>query len=216
MATISSPAEERTILHNVSWKTYECLLADFERSRSPRLTYDQGTLEIMSPLPRHEQYNQTLTSLVEVISEEWRIDIWNLGSTTFKREDLARGFEADCCFYFENAARVRGKDRIDLKTDPPPDLVIEIDHTHSSLDKLPIYAQLGVPEVWRYDGRAVTILRLENGAYCETDESVLLAGADGASLAGFITERELLTHIDWLQKVRGWAREKLSRRGTEP
>src|SRR5207247_2926721 len=130
------------VLHGVSWKTYECFLADFENRSAPRFTYDRGTLEIMSPREEHERSNRTLALLVEVVTEERGLEIDSLGSTTFKREDVGRGFEPDSCFYVQNAERVRGKERIDLAIDPPPDLVIEIDITHPSMDNLPIYAPL--------------------------------------------------------------------------
>jgi Uma2 family endonuclease len=206
MLTVSSPAEERTILHHVSWKTYECLLEDFADSSAPRFTFDRGTLEIMSPREEHERSNRTIALLVEVVTEERGLEIDSLGSTTFKREDVGRGFEPDSCFYLQNAERVRGKDRIDLRIDPPPDLVIEIDITHSSLDKLPIYAQFGVPEVWRYNGQALRILVLEEGAYHERDESLVLPGLDGATLTGFVAARKTLKRPAWLRSVREWAR----------
>src|SRR5437899_2960095 len=169
MATVLQPPDQRVVLRKVSWETYEGLLAGQEDSSAPRFTYDRGTLEIMSPLPEHEEVNRALASLVENVAVEWRMSFRNLGSTTFKREDLGRGFEPDSCFYLQNAERMRGKARIDLTVDSPPDLVIEIDVTHSSLDKLPIYAALGVPEVWRSDGSGLAILVLEEGVYRERE-----------------------------------------------
>lgn len=138
METIKLPVGQTVILHGVSWKTYESLLADHTDRSVPRFAYDQGELEIVSPSPKHEKLNRGLALLVEVVAEEFGIDVYDLGSTTFKREDLERGFEPDSCFYVQNEERVRGKDRIDLETDPPPDLVIEIDITSPSLDKHPI------------------------------------------------------------------------------
>ena len=94
MATVLTPSAQKVILHDVSWESYEKLLADFANSSAPRLTYDRGTLEIMSPLPEHEEYNRALALLVEVVAEELDIDFRNLGSTTFKSDDLRRGFES--------------------------------------------------------------------------------------------------------------------------
>jgi Uma2 family endonuclease len=103
-----APSSQTFLLHNVSWKTYECLLADFENSSAPRLAYDRGMLEIMSPLPEHEHRNRVLASLLEAIANEWGWDYVNLGSTTFKRQDTLRGFEPDSCFYLEDkAVRIR-------------------------------------------------------------------------------------------------------------
>ena len=144
MATDLSPPEQRVLLTGVSWDTYERLLTDLENQSAPRLTYDRGLLEITKPSGEHERYNRAVALLVEVLAEELNIDVDNLGSTTFRREDIERGFEPDSCFYIQNADKVRGKARIDLTTDPSPDLVIEIDITSGSLDKFPIYAQVGV------------------------------------------------------------------------
>lgn len=199
-------SEQKVVLRNVRWETYECLLTDFEDSSAPRLTYDRGVLEIMSPLPEHEERNRAVAMLVEIIAAEWDLDVRNLGSTTFKREDLARGFEPDSCFYIQNAERIHGRTRIDLRADPPPDLVIEIDITHPSLDKFPIYAQIGVPEIWRWNGAAMAIFALENGTYAERDASLTLPPLDRATLTRFVEESKSERRTAWLRSLRDWAR----------
>jgi Uma2 family endonuclease len=206
MATVLQPPDQRVVLRNVSWETYEGLLAGQEDSSAPRFTYDRGTLEIMSPLPEHEEVNRALASLVENVAVEWRVSFRNLGSTTFRREDLARGFEPDSCFYLRNAERMRGKARIDLTLDLPPDLVIEIEISHPSLDKLSIYAALGVPEVWRYEGGWLAILILEGGAYEEREESLGLPGVTTAALSDLLRESREMDPPDWILHVRDWAR----------
>lgn len=166
MSPVLDPPEQttqRVILRRVSWETYERLLAEHEQCSSPRFTYDRGVLEIMSPSIRHERLNRSIATMCEVIAEELHIELDNAGSTTFKRADLTRGFEPDSCFYVQNVERVRGRDQIDLTVDPPPDLVIEIDLSRSSLDRFPIFASIGVPEVWRYDGTRLTIFILRAG-----------------------------------------------------
>src|SRR5215831_8087758 len=173
MAIALSPQEQavqQVILHGVSWETYKRLLADFAESHAAHFAYNRGVLEIRVPSAKHEEANRTMALLIEMLALELDVSVRNLGSTTFKREDLSRGFEPDSCFYLQNAARIRGNSRIDLTVDPPPDLVIEVDVTHSSLDKLPIYAALGVPEVWRSDGTRLAILILEGGTYEERVE----------------------------------------------
>lgn len=206
MATVLSASEQKIILHNVRWETYESLLADhFDRS-APRFTYDRGELEIMSPSPQHEEYNRTVSLFVEALAEELNVDTRNLGSTTFRRDDLERGFEPDSCFYIQNEQRVAGKTRIDLNVDPPPDLVIEIDITSPSIDKLPIYAHLGVPEVWRYDGNRVLILRLEDDDYTERDESTVLPQVTATLVTGFLEDSKTMKRTAWLRKLRHWVR----------
>ncbi len=152
METIKSPAEQKITLHNASWETYERLIRERGESRVPRFAYDRGELEIISPSAEHESAAYFLELLVALFAEETGVNAYGVGSTTFKREDLERGFEPDACFYVQNEERIRGKPRIDLDVDPPPDLVIEIDITSPSLNKLSIYARMGVFEIWRHDG----------------------------------------------------------------
>jgi Uma2 family endonuclease len=120
---------------------------------------------------------------------------------------LARGFEPDTCFYIQSTQRIHGKDEIDLAIDPPPDLVIEIDITHPSLDKLPIYAAIGVPELWRYDGHAVMMVILQEGAYVEREESVAFPRLTRQVLSRFMEESKQQEHTAWLRSVRAWARQ---------
>lgn len=206
MGAVKSPAEQRVVLHNVSWETYERLLAEHADRSAPRFAYDRGELEIMSPNPEHERANRRIAQLVLAVADEVGIPAEDLGSTTFRREDLERGFEPDSCFYTRNEEAIRGKDRIDLTVDPPPDLVIEVDITSPSLDKLPIYARLGVPEVWRYDGRKVAILVLEEERYAETARSAALWPLTSEILSRFVEESKTLERRAWTRKVREWAR----------
>lgn len=206
METVKTPAEQRVVLHNIGWNTYERLLADHENYSAPRFTYDRGELEIMSPSPEHEAYNRSIALLVEILAAELGTDVYDLGSTTFRREDLERGFEPDSCFYIENEERVRGKARIDLAVDPPPDLVIEIDITSPSFSKLPIYAQIGVPEVWRYDGERLKILVLEGSEYVETTESTVVPPVTSNVLSNFMEKSTTTKRTVWLEAVREWAR----------
>ena len=206
METVKTPAEQRVVLHNIGWNTYERLLADHENNSAPRFTYDRGELEIMRPSPEHEAYSRSIALLVELLAAELGIDVYNLGSTTFRREDLERGFEPDSCFYIENEERVRGKARIDLAVDPPPDLVIEIDITSPSFSKLPIYAQIGVPEVWRYDGERLKILVLEGSEYAETAESTVVPPVTSNVLSNFMKKSTTTKRTVWLEAVREWAR----------
>lgn len=206
MATVQSSPEQKILLRNVSWKTYEHLLADHESSSAPRFAYDRGMLEIMSPSTEHEEYNRTIALLVEVVAEELSVDVRNVGSMTFRREDLERGFEPDSCFYIQNEEHVGGKAQIDLLVDPPPDLVIEIDITSPSLNKFPIYAQIGVPEIWRYGGERVAIFELQGTRYDEVAQSGALPPLDSVILSSLLEESKTLKRTAWLRKLREWAR----------
>lgn len=202
------PSEQHIVLHNVRWETYACLLKDQEDSSTPRFTYDRGTLEIMSPLIRHEETNRNLQMIVEAIAEEWGWDVRNLGSTTFQREDIERGFEADTCFYVQNADRIADRETIDVAAgDPAPDLVIEIDLTSSSLPKLPIFAAFGVPEVWRFVGSEVMIHLLIKGEYEDAERSGALPNLTVETVNHLLSQSWILRRTAWLRTIRQWARQ---------
>ncbi len=207
MATAQVVREQRIVLCHVSWETYERLLADHENSSAPRFTYDRGALEIMSPLPRHERYKRAIESMMDAVAVELGVEVYSLGSTTFRRADLDRGFEADSCFYIQNEAIVRGKDLIDAQTDPPPDLVVEIEITHPSIPKLPIYAQFGVPEVWRYDGERLEILALEGSEYIVSTNSRAIPAITAQADSDLLADATGLGNSAWLRRVRAWARK---------
>ena len=211
METIKSPAEHRVILHNTSWVTYERLLKERGESRVPRFAYDRGELEIMSPSTEHESIAYYIGLLVALFAEEAGVDLCGAGSTTFDREDLERGFEPDACFYVRNAERVRGKPRIDLSLDPPPDLVIVVDITSPSLDKFPIYARAGIPEIWRHDGERLAIFELRGEEYIEVAESKILRPLTSEALSGFIAQRSSLDIMTWMRRVREWSRDNITR-----
>ena len=208
METVKGPAEQRVVLHNVSWETYERLLAEHADRSAPRFAYDRGELEIMSPNPEHERTNRRISQLVLAVADEMGIAAEDLGSTTFRREEFERGFEPDSCFYIQNEGLVRGKDRIDLAVDPPPDVVIEVDITSPSLSKFSIYAGLGIPEVWRYDGSRMTLFGLEDGEYAEIPGSIALPQLTSEILSRFVEESKTLERGAWTRKVREWAREQ--------
>jgi len=206
METAKSLAEQRVILRNVSWETYERLLSEREESRTPRFFYDRRVMEVVSPPMGHEALSRAVALVVAVFAEEVGVDVYAAGSTTFKREDLERGFEPDECFYVQNEGRMRGKAGVDLSTDPPPDLVVEVDITSPSLDKLPIYAQLGVPEIWRHDGKGLAFLGLERGGYTEIPTSTALPPLNAKIVSRFVEESAFLGSATWLREVREWAR----------
>jgi Uma2 family endonuclease len=162
----------------------------------------------MSPSSEREEYNRTLALLVEVLAKELRMDIRNLGSTTFKREDLQRGFEADSSCYIQTAERMSGRSHVDSAVDPPPDLVIEVDITSTALSKFPVYAHFGVPEIWRYDGKRVAIFKLTGGQYVESEASAAFPEVCNADLSYFLEQAKFLKRIAWLGILRSWARQK--------
>jgi Uma2 family endonuclease len=202
-ATHDQPVhEQRVVVHPVSWETYEKLLADLIDQSSPRLCYDRGTLEIMSPSPEHERVNRLLALLIDLTAEELDIDIESLGSMTLKREDFARGFEPDSCFYIQHESQIRGKNTLDFTIDPPPDLVIEIDITSGSLEKFPLYAEVGVPEIWRYDGQRFCIHQLTADRYIESETSAVLPLLTRTVIAASLLESKTLRRTALIRTFR--------------
>jgi Uma2 family endonuclease len=180
---------DRVILRNISWQTYQSLVKDFESEPAIRLTYDRGTLEIRMPLDPHETYKKLIGRLIEAATEELDLEIRSLGSRTCDREDLARGLEPDQCYYIQNEAVIREVEQIDLIHFPPPDLAVEVDISSSSLDRFSIYSDLGVPEIWRYDGRSLTIYALQQGQYNLCDRSLALPTLQAVDLTQFLNLR---------------------------
>ena len=208
MASAISSPEQLVILDSVTWDTYERLITEHGERCGTRFTYDEGVLQIMVVSSRHERPNRTLATLVEVLAEEWGVDIARLGSMTFKRKDLQKGFEPDSCFYIQHADAIHGKQQIDIAVDPPPDLSIEVDITSGSLNRFPIFAAVGIPEVWRFDGTRVAICRLESGGYVEAANSLAFPAVTGEILTLFLDESQKLKSTAWLRKVREWARSQ--------
>lgn len=166
---ITVPPGQTVVLENISWDEFETILEDLGESRGSRIAYDRGKLEIMTPLPEHEVNKEYISDFVKVLLEELDIEFCPLGSTTFKNQAMFKGIEPDSCFYIQNEAVVRGKYRLDLTTDPPPDLALEVDITNRSHPE--IYQALGVPELWQYKRGELKFLLLINGKYVESQTS---------------------------------------------
>ena len=163
------PPGQTVVLQNVDWNEFEAILEDLGESRGSRIAYDREKLEIMTPLPEHEVNKVYIGNFVEILLEELDIEFCPLGSTTFKNQAMFKGIEPDSCFYIQNELAVRGRNRLDLTVDPPPDLALEIDITNRSHPE--IYRSLGVPELWRYQPHKLQILLLSEGKYVESSIS---------------------------------------------
>lgn len=208
-ATLIQNQSSGILLKNISWKTYESLLNELAQQGGIRLTYDRGNLEIMTPSAPHEKYKKILGRFVESVSDELNVEICSLGSLTCRREDLARGLEPDQCYYIQNENVVWDKEQIDLNQDPPPDLVVEIDVTSSSIDRLSLYASLGVPEVWRYDGNRLIIYQLEAQEYVERDVSPTFPFLSQVEMLRFLELRKTTKENALLRLFREWVRSQI-------
>jgi len=161
------------------------------------------------PFPPHESYKRWLGRLIEIVTEELDLEIRSLSASTWSRKDLAKGVDADECYYIQNEAAIRGKMVIDLMVDPPPDLAIEVDITSLSLPRLPIYRALGVPEIWRFNGERIVFLQWVAGEYQTTDRSAALPGVTVDAVQYLIEQARERGETSWAKTVRQWAREQL-------
>ncbi len=180
------PPGQRLLLQGVTWQEFETILEELGDHRSARLAYDQGTLEMMMPPPEHEDDKEIIGDLIKALLEALDIEFRSLGSTTFKKSQT-QGLEPDQCFYIQNEAVIRGKKRIDLAVDPPPDLAIEIDVTSRTHPNL--YEALGVPELWQFEQGKLRINVLREGRYALVSESLNFPGLPlGEVLPQYLTE----------------------------
>ncbi|MCA6501633.1 MAG: Uma2 family endonuclease [Pseudanabaena sp. M135S2SP2A07QC] len=199
-------SENRVLLHGVSWETFECLLADVGDRRKTLFNYIKGNLEIMSPLSLHEGSSRFFDKLLTIFVDELDIDMRCLGSLLMKSSELKIGGEPDSCYYIKNELAIRAQENVIVGQDPPPDLVLEVDITNPSDRRLPIYALLGVPEVWRYDGYSLEFLALQNGGYVAIENSLSFPTLPAAIIVEYVQKRLLLGESKTLKEFRGWVK----------
>ena len=196
------------VLYGVSWAEYERLVQENWGFQSPKLTYNRGILEFEMPnSDEHELAGRMLARLAETILLQLEIDFLNFGSMTFKREDIRQGFEPDSCFYIQSLELIAGKSNIGIENDIPPDLTIEINKTSSSLPRMPIFAEFGVKEVWRFDDNQIKFYELVNETYLETENSFTLPILTSAKATESLNSSKELKSTAWAKKVRQFVAE---------
>ena len=205
---ISLRGERRIVLSGISWELYE-QLRENEENWHVHMAYDNGRLELMSPSRDHERIKKWVARLIEAFTEEMGIPLLSLGSTTWKRSELAKGLEADECYYILNHHRVCRRPEIDLTVDPPPDLAIETEVSRSAVSKLPIYSALAVPEVWRWRKKGLTAYsRNDEGKYVQREFSLNLPKLRVKDLNAFLDFELAADETAWIRKFRAWVRER--------
>jgi Uma2 family endonuclease len=206
--SMSTAPEQHAVLDGIRFDTYERLLEELG-DRQVRLTYDRGTLEIMSPSSRHERIKHVIRRMIDTMTEELGIPIMGGGSTTWRRRDLEKALEPDECYWVQSEARVRGRLDLELPADPPPDLAVEVDVHARSLDRMPIYGALGVPEVWRVKDDVITVhLRGEDGSYRAADASACFPWLPMAELTAWLARSAKQDETSFIRAFREWVRSK--------
>lgn len=200
---------DSVVLNNIGWAQFQIILDNLGEHRAARVAYDDGALEIMVPLPEHEHLKEIIGDAVKDIADELEIDYESYGSTTWRKQLESAGLEPDNCFYFQNEPTVRGRRDIDLtKGDPPPDLTLEIDITSKSLNRFPIYARLGVPEIWCYDNGALEIYHLCSKEYIEAEASLAIPSLPIQEIPQLIEEKRYEGRRAIKKAVKEWVQEK--------
>lgn len=208
-----SSAKQRLLLHDVSWESYIAIGNALCDRPALRMTYDRGSLEFMVTSSQHEIYKRWFSRLIEALTEECNRPIVTAGNMTFQRENLDRGLEADDCFWIAHEPRMRGKLTWDPAIDPPPDLALEIEISRSALPRMSIYAALGVPEVWRFDGSAMRVELLQSdGTYAVVERSLAFPAIPVNEIVPFLQPSAELDSISVLRSFRVWVRQRLEQR----
>jgi Uma2 family endonuclease len=202
------PADTVVIFHNATWADYEELLAQVGEASGLRISFNDGTLKVMTLSHEHEKYADFVKRLVSALSLRLRINILFFGSATMKKQKQTKGNEPDASFYVQTAAAIGNRIQLDLSVDPPPDVVVEVDIHHDSRDNYPIYAILGVPEIWRYDGQEMTILHLQEAGYVSAERSRALPLLTSQVLTAYLRRMQqegefnaILAFDEWLQSL---------------
>jgi Uma2 family endonuclease len=203
---INIPPGDRVLLTDISWQEYEQILEELGEHRSAKLSYSNGILEIMTPLFIHENTTGLIGDFIKILLDELEIDYEPSGSTTFKNQQMNQGVEPDESFYIKNCLAIRGKERIDLTIDPPPDLAIEIDIT--SRTQLDNYRLLGVPELWRYNGKRLQINILQNEQYIESQVSSIFPDFELKNkIPQLLEQSKKIGSARILKEFRAWVKE---------
>ncbi|HEY8667984.1 MAG TPA: Uma2 family endonuclease [Tepidisphaeraceae bacterium] len=204
MTAIATPTEQRFILDHADWDLYESLLRGVA-DQHVFLTFDRGRLELMSPSWKHDLRSRRIALLVMILAEELDVPIIGGGSTTFRSEGADAGLEPDQCFYVQQVDAIRGKDEIDLASDPPPDLAIEVEITQRLSQREAVYARLGVPELWRDDGQTLRIFLLQpDGTYQQSDRGHAFQSITATALTALLNAAHQQDDITWTRSCRQW------------
>lgn len=204
------PPAAAVTFNDVSWEEYEQLIEELGEAAGLRVSYNEGTLRILTLSSEHEAYATFITLLIGHLSFRLRTNIRFFGSATMRTKKKAKGNEPDACFYVQSAPVIGNRIQIDFAVDPPPDVVVEVDIHHDSRDKFSIYAALGVPEIWRYDGQELTIHHFQEDQYVQVERSLALPMLSAGSLTDFLARlpkygesQTLVAFDEWLQSLQG-------------
>lgn len=213
MATAAvSHARPPAVLYDIDWNTYTRLLRVLQTERRYRLSFDRGTLEIRSPAFENEHRSYVFGCLVDVLTEELDQPSRAGRTVTLRRKKKQKGLEPDNCYWLANAPLLLGKTHLDLRTDPPPDLAIEVEVTQRIIDRMGIYAALKVPEIWVLGAAALAFHVLHGKKYQVQTHSVAFPLLTAADLMGFLSQVGQVDETALVRQFRAWVRRDYMKR----
>lgn len=217
MSDSSITSEQRVVLDKISWQKFENILAELGAERTTRFAYYRGRMEMMNPYEEHERYRKLIESLLLVLADETYLKVVGFSSALLQQPEVQCAIEPNACFYISHAPQMLGKTNLDLSQDPLPDLVLDIAFTSSTFDKLPIYAALGIAEVWSYTSNnssptpehQLSIYQLQNQQYFASETSLAFSFLPAARVLEFIEQSDSLGLVQSLQLLRAWVQERI-------
>ena len=205
-APVSLDAVQHLVLDDVSWAFYEHVLGQVGNG-SLRVAFDQGRIEMMSPLAEHELYGTWVGRLVEAMGLARGLEVIGLGSTTFRDSVQAKGLEPDECYYVQRAAAVADiTGEFDPAVHVPPDLAIEVEVTRKVVAREPIYAALKVPELWVVSAKGIRCRVLRAGAYADAGRSLAFPFLAPAELWPWVERLKPGKTVAALREFQVWVR----------
>ncbi len=215
MAKGPKPSEQRLVLEKISWQQFETILAEMGTGRTTRFTFDRGRLELMTPLEEHDRCHKLIESLILVLVDEMKLRVEGYKAPTLKRPDLGLAVEPEAGYYIQHEAAMQGRSAIDLTVDPQPDLLLDVALNQSTLDRLSLYAALGVPEVWRYVSQAgadflkgsLSLYCLVDGRYVEMAQGLAFPFLPAGRILQFIDQSDVSGLMTALRSLREWLQD---------
>lgn len=210
MATVTAPGQlsRDGVVLNATWEAYVGI-GELLGEQPIRMTFDRGRLEIMRLSLEHEWIKKLMAQMLGLFTLELRIPLHSGGSTTFQREDLERAIEPDECYWIQHEEQMRCQSTFDPDNDPPPDLAFEVEISRSVLNRLGLFAALGIPEIWRYDGQRIQVLLLSpDRTYQPSPTSKALPMVPVGELARFLDMRHTAGETELLAAFLAWVQEQ--------
>ena len=218
---VVAPEDEVFSIGGLSWDQYVAIADTLGDQAGLRILFHQGRLTFVSPARVHEWSGRYIDTILLAIADGCDIEMDIVGGTTLRKQGLSVGLEGDEVYYLrDNVARMGGSRPIDLSIDPPPDLAIEVENTHKAGDSMPIYAQIGVPEVWRHDVRRGTLefLALEpDGSYRPVSQSPAFPFLSPDDVLFQVRRaEEIRSRTRWFRQLNEWVRDVIAPRLNQP